>query len=493
MPDLTTIDPTKVTNQQGLQEFLGSLRTAVVELKADTDGYRSQIGDLSTRLQKAVENAAPDALGTRELADAGERELGRRYVDDAGTLRMVRDVERFQYNGRTYERQAPGLLDDVVVCGPWHRDLRRAVSLRNLARLQQKRPHTPRLDAEVAHLLLRAPAAVRQPLERAFYNTSGSGADWIQEQWVPDLVLPFETPRRLAGLFDVQPTSSDTVKRPKLTTGVRPYKKSAISSDDPAKYTASTPATTSGTVDIEGLAVRVLVDENADEDAAELGARTIERLMVAAIDDGYEDCMVNGDSASTHQDAIASWNTRSRWGSSGLGGAADHRRTFLGLRAKAADDSKTADLSSTKTTAGLLTILALLAERAMSDVLYVMPPEIVVDLLDDSNLITVDKLGAQATILTGQIGALFGHPVVLSRFLTKDLAATGLYTGSGTTGGVLCVDRSAFQHYQRRGVVAEMDKEISSGHIELVVTLRRVLGTMISSGEYPVAWGYNWS
>ena len=39
-----------------------------------------------------------------------------------------------------------------------------------------------------------------------------------------------------------------------------------------------------------------------------------------------EDVIFNGDTAATHQDTIASWNARGRWGTVGLGTSLDHRR-----------------------------------------------------------------------------------------------------------------------------------------------------------------------
>jgi len=488
---LDSLDPATVKTAADLPIFLGRLKAAVQELRDDGSGTKSQLAGFSTRLQQAVENAQAAPQATISVTGE-EKDLGR-YVHPERGLRFKTEQISFQLGAHVFEHEAPGLLDDIDTMGRWHQDLKEAVGRRSLARLMMGRsPATPKLDGEVAYLLSRAPKQIRDAAEKALADTAGAGAEWIPDEFVPQLYEPFQVPRRLASLFTMVPMASAAVIRPKITTSCRPYLKSQISSDNPAAYTPSTPVTSSQTIDAQGFAVRVLVDDGTVEDSAVLAIPTIERLILQTLDDGYEDAMINGDSTATHQDDIAAWNIRSRWGASGLGGAADHRRGFIGLRALAADRSKTRDMSAIKTAAGLGTLLGDLSERALSEVIYVASPEVFLTLLTDTNLITADKLGPNATLITGQIAQIFGRALVLSRFVSADLAATGLYTASGSYTGILAVDRMAFEHYQRRSAMVELQKEIKSGHVEIVATLRRTFATLTAATEYPVAWGYKW-
>ena len=73
-----------------------------------------------------------------------------------------------------------------------------------------------------------------------------------------------------------------TMLQPKLTTGVRPYKRNAISSDDPTNYTGSTPVTSETTITVTNWAVRVVYDEMDAEDAVVAMEPLVRRLVVDA-------------------------------------------------------------------------------------------------------------------------------------------------------------------------------------------------------------------
>ncbi len=488
---MKNLDPATVTDGPSLQRFVGATIGAFKEVGDDLAAQRTAADDLSKKLQAAAENAA--AKPPPRAIEGSEADLGRRYVGEDGKLRLMAERRTFKFAGKQFEAEMPGLLDDTVDTCAWQKDLRRALTIRNLARLAMKRPSTPDMDAKVAFIANRAPAAIREKVEKAFYDYTNVGGEWIPDQFVPDLYEEFQVPRGLASLFETIPMERETMIRPKLTTGVRPYIKSEITSDDPAAYTASTPVTDSGTITVGGLAARVVVDDAAAEDSAVAVIPTLSRLVTGALVDGYEDAIVNGDTAGTHEDAVSSWNVRSRWGTTGLGGAADHRRAFLGLRALAYDRSLTADGSAAQTSAGLAAVIGAMGERAASDLILVVSPEVMfTKLMADSYVVTVDKFGPAATILTGQLAALFGHPIIMSRFVSADLATTGLYTGTGSYSGVLVCDRSAFANYQRRAAIVEIDKEIKSGHIEIVATMRRIFYTLSGATEKVVAWNFKW-
>ena len=207
--------------------------------------------------------------------------------------------------------------------------------------------------------------------------------------------------------------------------------------------------------------------------------------------DAVEDALINGDSASTHQDAIASWNIRGRWGAAGLGGSNDHRRLWTGLRAASFDKSTTLDVNAIDA-AKLLELISKLGEYASSDkVLIVSPEALYGSLMGLEQLITLDKFGPQATILTGQLGSIFGMPVVVSRFLSDDLHTTGLYTGASATTGILCVSRDSWNIFARRGISIQQEQDITSGAYNMVATERLTFDSLDASTVKNVAFGFN--
>jgi hypothetical protein len=478
-----------------MADHLGKAKTLLGELAHDKAAQAKAIADLKVELQ-AIQQAASMPKERSVDDSASERDLVRRYVDDSGRLHLKGGTRRLKFGGREVRVEQRGLLDDPSACSEWHLELQKLCATRQMVRMFAKEDRsTPKTDAAILRHMSRAPSSIRDSLEKAITDTASSGAEWIPEMTFPNLYEDqFKTPNRLAGLFDVVNMPAPSIKQPRIGAGARPYKKSSISSDDPASFTASTPATSEDTITVTNMAVRVVYDEMDGEDMVVMMEPLIRRIVAEAINDGYEDCMVNGDTAATHQDAIASWNIRSRWGSSGLGGSADHRRLFLGLRALAADRSATTDMGSLQTVSALMsTLVGSLGERAASRVAILCSPEVFYQkLMADSNVLTVEKLGPNATLLSGQLGSVFNIPLVPTRWLSADLAATGLYTGSGALSGVLAVDRGAFFHYQRRGLQVEMERQIINGSNHVVATLRRLFKTPSSASETVVHYGYNW-
>jgi hypothetical protein len=96
-----------------------------------------------------------------------------------------------------------------------------------------------------------------------------------------------------------------------------------------------------------------------------------------------------------------------------------------------------------------------------------------------------------ATILTGQLASIGGHPLFASRWMGADLASTGLYTATGALSGLVAVSRGEFAHYQSRSVMVEQDKDITRGIYNIVATQRKSMRTLSSSGQKVVFYAYN--
>jgi len=478
-------------------------------------GVAGNLNKLDSRTEQ-VQRACDDlmrAVGVLQAANAekptssvgsNERDLTK-YLRADGTLRLLAEESTFSYAGQSFKMDLPGLLDDAETTCSWQADLKSIVKERQWAGVAQKARNTPYLDAKLAYHMLRAPKVgdfakgleehAKKAFEsrKAFNNSSATGAEWIPESFVPDLYEAQVLRGPVADQFTSVQVGSDTFKRPRVSNQIRLYVVSQITTDDPTKYTASTPATGEQTYTVPMGGILVLVDVAASEDSAVAAIPVLQRLMNDTRNDAYADAILNGDTTATHEDTIATWNTRSRWGSSGLGGSADHRRIFKGLRRQAVDRSTTLDMGSIQTSAGILQLFALMGERGVNNrVMFVSPEVLIQKLLGLTEVITIDKMGSMATILSGQIASIFGTPIIPTRWVTADLAATGLYTGSGAKSGVIVADRSAYYRYVRRGVVIEVQKVIRSQHIELVLTVREGFDTPDESAAKNVAFGFNW-
>jgi len=421
--------------------------------------------------------------GVNNVHTKGRRAHSRADGVSNGAVRM-RYVE---YADGTYDK---GLLDDDPCC-EWQAELQQLVDTRNWVRAMQSNPSTPQCNRQIEQHLRSAPAPIRKLFSDSVSNTADN---LIPDVTLPRLEMELRAARRVEALFQtVASPNSGTITLPFLSTGLRLYKAGAPAGDDPAQYTASTVVTAARTHTIKKTAVRAQLDEDALEDTIIASMPMMRAEIVSAIADGWEDIIINGDTG-THQDtSLGSWDPRSRWGSSGLGGTGDHRRVDIGLRARAFDVSNTNDGSGSKTAAGALAALGSLdSPHAFGRTVFIVSPEYLVEnMLGFDEVETVDKLGPTATIVTGQLASLYGRPVVMTEFLTNDLKDTGLFTDTdGTTTGYLVVNTDRFLMGSRRATSVELAKDITRGIFNLVATRRATFFSFDSSSKKNVRFEF---
>lgn len=497
MPDLLGAAPDLET-PEGIRKSIHDIHEAARDLHKRDGKLGSRVdklvADLKLANQSLTELTAARAVVNTETTPS-DAEF-RAFVDE--------DRRTIQWKGGNDEDTgdyAEGLLTAEPI-NAWHRELQELWEQRSIVRTLTKGQSgsraglgvSPRTDRALMRHMKRAPA----PVQRLFSDSSGAGASFIPDLLSPVLERELQSARRLEGLLQEWPMEGKELRVPFLTVGLRPYKKAAQSSDDPAQYTSSSISEAQRSFTATGLAVRAQVDEDTSEDSIIPAIPLIRSELIAAITDGVEDCIVNGDTNSTHDDTgLASWDIRSRWGSSGLGGSADHRRSWIGLRARASDVSNTTDQGSTQTYAGFLTARAKLdsPHGSTGDLILVTSPEFyLVKLLGLAEVITVDKLGLAATILTGQLASIGGAPIVLSDFVDKEYNASGIYDNTTKTKtGALLFNRRRFWMGRRRSMMVELDKDITRGLFNMVATVRTLFFTVDSSTKKNVHWGYNLS
>jgi HK97 family phage major capsid protein len=115
-------------------------------------------------------------------------------------------------------------------------------------------------------------------------------------------------------------------------------------------------------------------------------------------------------------------------------------------------------------------------------------------LLDE--FLTVDKMGANATLLTGQIGEVFGIPTVLSGQIQK-ANATGQVdqtSGSNTLGRIVLVNRDMWVFGVRRNIRVAVQRDEAKTLTSIVVSMRiglQCYGDRSSASYCHTALGYN--
>ncbi len=484
----------KIETAEDAKRVLSELASEQKRLKdanrALTENLDAKVADLKAAQKTLTE--AQNRANDRGEGSAVIRDFVHKRHDGA-------EVIRWKSGANDEGDFVPGLLD-TPTDDAWVSKMQNLIEQRTLVRTMTKgRSHkaapgnSPKTDRAIERHLQRAP----EPVRRLFSDASGTGAEFIPDLLSPQLEQGLRMARRVEAIFPEWQMEGKEVQIPFLSTELRPYKKVAITSDDPAQYTSSTIVTAQRSITATGLAVRAQLDEDTTEDSIIQGLPLHRALLVQALTDGCEDCIINGDTAATHQDTgLSNWDIRGRWGSSGLGGSADHRRTWLGLRAAAADASSTVDGSTAETLAGLLSDRASLdsPHGVAGDLVMIVSPEYyLAKMLDWDEVLTMDKF-PNPTVVTGALANVAGMPVVISEFIDKEYNTAGIYDNSTKTKtGYLLVNRGRWYMGVRRSALVEVDKDITRGVIDAVSTVRKVFFTVDASTKKNVMWSYNHS
>ncbi|QDP52985.1 MAG: putative capsid family protein [Prokaryotic dsDNA virus sp.] len=426
-------------------------------------------------LKEGMERKAADLRKiSKRLSELEERKTSAASGSNADLKKYVREDGSVRSTGEATSTKSymPGLLDDAPVCD-WQHELQKAVEQYTMVKTLSPKG-APKSLAKVQEIASKAPVEV----QRIFTDASTVGTEFIPQPLLPEFERNLQSARRLAAAFDTMDLPSKTTLLPFLSTGFRPYIKAQAAADDPAQYTSSSMVTAQRTITATGFAVRAQVADDAEEDSLVAVLPTIRAELLSALVDGEEDAILNG-STGTHPDsALASWNIRGRWGASGLGGSADHRRAWDGLR-KHAINASFANNATNRATFSASTLLADLAKldaphgTTGSAIIITSPEAYLLELANMEQVLTMEKFPQPTIVDRNQLAQVFGCPIILSDFIDNDLQSTGLYTSSG--GGktmMLIVNRDRYRIGARRGATVEVDKDITRGVHSLVSTVR---------------------
>lgn len=252
--------------------------------------------------------------------------------------------------------------------------------------------------------------------------------------------------------------------------------------------TATDPATANTTLTARILAAKVEFSYEINEDSIIAVMPLMQQLLAEAAADALEDAIQNGDTTSTHMDTDYQ-------------AVAKHvARAWIGFR-KAANaatcwtDASTGGASSSNIRS-LLKNMGIYGINKRNLALFVGPKGYN-DLLADSNLITIDKIGPRATILSGEVPTIFGVPVIVSSRVREALNATNVEDGSTTTKGTyVCVYIPNCLMGSRRDWLLESDRDIDKQQFVVVASMRKAF-TVIEAAHAtnrPWLWeAYNYN
>ena len=119
-----------------------------------------------------------------------------------------------------------------------------------------------------------------------------------------------------------------------------------------------------------------------------------------------------------------------------------------------------------------------------ADLVFVADPVTGDEIADLDEVVTVQNFGTNATVLTGQVGAIGANPLISSAALGR-AEADGKMSNTGsnnTLGRVLAFNRNGFVLGVRRAPTIEMDSEIDTDQMQIVMSARYGFGIHTPTG-----------
>lgn len=305
---------------------------------------------------------------------------------------------------------------------------------------------------------------------KAMFGGSGNvGADFVPTILSSQLFEEVRLALRVSNLHSHFPMTSKTVEIPGQGSAIFAELIPESTSDSSTKITAKTPSSRKVPFTLQKLGLRVLTSSELEEDSIIPTLQYIRNEVVYALSTGEEYALINGDTAGTLDktdqagDIIHSKSNLKAFDgyrkivrdigglviSSGGTLTASHARRCFGSMGKYAVDPTR--LSWVTGTRGMFTHFMALG-----------------------NVQTLDKLGPNAVILSGQLGAYLGVPIVVSEWVRNDIGLSGFTGGSagGTSTHISLVHTPTIQVGEGRAVKIETEKDIDTDQIKVVGTRR---------------------
>jgi HK97 family phage major capsid protein len=310
---------------------------------------------------------------------------------------------------------------------------------------------------------------------------AGGGTEWIPTGFSKELIDRVRIEMKVATLHRRINMPTNPFKVPVLSADPTAYYMAESTSDEAPKFKTSQDTTRNFQFTAKKLAVRVVFSEEITEDSIVPLLPHLKDVIVKALRAGEEKGIIDGDTAATHQD-------------SDVTDSKDARKAWNGYRKVILAAAKV-DLSTFNTT-NLRTMRSNMTNVYAGDpnkLAYVCSVKGMINMMNLTEVITVDKYGPKASILTGEIAKIDNIPVILSEYVRDNLNASGVYDGVTTSKSiVILLNRDAFMIGDRRKVNVKVWQDPRTDQQELIITTRLDFQSPFdTTSEKVAALGYN--
>lgn len=314
--------------------------------------------------------------------------------------------------------------------------------------------------------------------------TATEGAEWLPTILSNTLVDDLYLQLQVVGVFRRYTMPSKVYDLPIRTARSRGYRvaESLINTDFfTNKFTAHNLETSKVTFTAEKLGVLNFISDELVDDAILDMQSIIREDIVWGLADSIEDALLNGSTLLTDLDNATA---NDLWTSAAdVRNAWDGVRKLTGASQKVAGTSLSLDvLRDCRKSMGKYGVYP-------SDLVWITSPEGYMELMKLDELVTIDKYGANATVVRGELARIDNIPIIVSENIYTNLNASGLYDGVTTDNTViLLVNRRGFAIGDRKMVTVETDRAIMSGQNVLVSHWRGDFQKLFPTAEPLAAW-----
>ena len=293
-------------------------------------------------------------------------------------------------------------------------------------------------------------------------------SSWLAEEFSNQVLEEMELDLKVENLFTKikMPKNRETFSIPAKTEKAQAY---LIAPGDDAIESAIN----GSKVSFQTTRIKTLlgVTDQADQEMVTAVVGLVKKELVTSIARASEEALVMGDKSITDSN--------------------DVKKAFDGLLtyAKAAGNKVDAGGNGISE-ANIAAARKLLGKYGLkpNDVVIVAPVDVAYQMLTLPDVITVDKYGAKATLLTGEIGRLYGMPLVVTEYIPNNLNASGdVDTATpGTMTATLLVNKNYFATADRNNIGIETERKAVSSST-LYVAYRDMDFQKLAINSTPVA------
>lgn len=448
-------------------------------------------------VEKALQQLAE--LNANILAETGEKEkliAGLAEVTEAVHDLQLREKSKMQFESGTTKQLLRGGMQKAMLASTDNEQLRNMQVMSDDLHIVNGLLSQKQGYAGIESLKsFREWETARTDFEKAMDTAeAGAGTEWVPAAGVSgELMRAIELKQRVASLFQSYPMPTPEHKRPLLTDYGTAYR--ATQNVDAASLTKAK-RTKLGTDDVlfvaEKIMGRLVWTKEMDEDSIVAMLPEIKAALAIAHARAFDYAIIDGQITAVIDS-----------GDDPSGDANDVRNCWDGIRyyCSAGVNNTMVDLGAAWNGEGILSVRKLLGKAGIYPDECVWIPSIseyykLLTLKDAAGaqlVMSMEKIGAAATVVTGQLGTLFGTPVVPSEFIREDLNVAGIHDGITETKTVLpIVHRPGWEIGRHKSITVETDKDIENDVLMIVTRERADFQNMMPyATQVSAALGFN--